>query len=208
MLPPVVDGTRSPHPRRPGLDPSALLAAVLHEAGARALFGRLPAGLGRTIYNRILGALRRDRRVKNSESVAEGVYQDFLFRIIRRFQRLGHEGIEGVGWFHTVARSALMDRFGDLAAAAPVCDLEDLLEGEQPIAEAAVDWALARDLVVRCMAALPPRQRQLLELDQAGLSTGKVASTLGLTPRSVVTMRCRAARALRDRILEARRRLG
>jgi RNA polymerase sigma-70 factor (ECF subfamily) len=75
-------------------------------------------------------------------------------------------------------------------------DLVDAAPSPAETAEAADEGRWIRAM----LGELPPRERQVLELDLAGLKTAEIAVVLGLLPGAVHTARSRALDRLRTRV--------
>ena len=103
-------------------------------------------------------------------------------------------------WLFTIAHHVIADHRGrrerDRRRYEPLApDLVDAAPSPAETAEAMDDGRWIRSL----LGELPPRERQVLELDLAGLKTAEISDVLGLLPGAVHTARSRALDRLRTR---------
>jgi RNA polymerase sigma factor (sigma-70 family) len=101
-------------------------------------------------------------------------------------------------WLFGIARNAALDELRARKRTAPLADeVEDA--GTPPEDEA--DQALRRVAVRRAVAALPPRERELIALKfHAGLDNAELATVLGVSPSNAGTRLHRALTKLRENL--------
>ncbi len=137
---------------------------------------------------RALWLVARDR------SVAEEVTQDAFLKVWERWNRV--RGLEDpAGYLYRTAMNILRNRRRRAALA-----LRRIVHASPPVddAMAAVD---ARDVVVRALGTLTPRERSALVLtDLLDMTSEDAAKALGVRASTVRVLAGRARAALRDRI--------
>jgi RNA polymerase sigma-70 factor (ECF subfamily) len=153
---------------------------VLYERYARAVFGLALRRLG-----------DRDR--------AEEAVQETFAAVWRSARSYRPERGPGGPWLYAVARNAIVDRFRGRTE--PVADIPDTPSSEIGPEEAAeAGWVAWR--VHRALAALPPPEREVVELAYwSGLSQSEVAEFLNV-PLGTVKTRTRSALGRLGRLLE------
>lgn len=132
---------------------------------------------------------------------AEQVVQDAFLDLHQRWARL-REPEKALGYLHTsvVNRSRSVLRHRKVVARRP-----DTAPGDAPGADVEVDTRARRDVVLKALAELPERQREVLVLRYyRDLSEAQIAATLGISPGSVKTHASRGAAALRSTLEEHR----
>jgi RNA polymerase sigma-70 factor (ECF subfamily) len=136
---------------------------------------------------RALWLVARDR------SVAEDVTQDAFLKVWERWDRVG--GLEDpAGYLYRTGLNLLRNRRRRAALT-----LRRIVHASPPTDEiAAVD---ARDVVVRALGTLTPRERAALVLvDLLDMTSEDAAKALGVRASTVRVLAGRARAALRDRI--------
>jgi RNA polymerase sigma-70 factor (ECF subfamily) len=106
-------------------------------------------------------------------------------------------------WLFRIAHNEVADRYRRRTRR-PEASL-DLVAGLIDPAASPEEVALAADAASRLRAllgTLPPREREVLELRLAGLSTTEIASVLGIREQSVWTAQSRALARMRDALRE------
>ena len=107
-------------------------------------------------------------------------------------------------WLFCIAHNEVADRFKHRARH-PEAPL-DRLRGSASPERAPEDYAVVRDghrRVLVLLRSLPPRERAVLELRAADLTTGEIAAVLGISDQNVRTAQCRAVARMRDLAMEA-----
>jgi len=155
------------------------------------------------LYHRYVDAVHgyAFRRL-GTRDAAEDATSDVFQQIVRALLGFRHQPNANFrSWLFTIAHHVIADHQrrqirerNHLATAEP----EMVAVGPSPseIAEAADDGRWIRSL----LNDLPPRERQVIELDLAGLKTIEIASVLNLSTGAVHTARSRALDRLRCRV--------
>ena len=196
-------------------DPDASLRATVEEAAApRKLPDHLREAL-ETLGGRIFRWLQRQlraRNVRNAHSEAQDLFQQVCARVFAWIRRKG-AGV-GVPWFWTVAKNVYANHLQrELVKkrdpeqsldwdADETAWLLGRLDGSGEI-ESLDYWTEARidDLVQRCIARLPERQRQFMVLDLViRMPAPEIGTALGLKPKLRAALKAKALRSLRDEI--------
>ncbi len=157
-----------------------------------------------------LGALTRPhwpsmRRVAYAElgdrALAEDACQDALMRVVRFIGRYDPARPFGA-WLRTLVRNAAREVRTRRRRRAQREQAVPLPRGGDP--ERRLDLRRQASAISDASSALPPRQRQLVELvDHQGLSPSEAAAELGIAPGSARSQLFDARRALRRRLLHA-----
>ncbi len=121
-------------------------------------------------YLRLLGLAASDE--------APTAARPWLFRVVRNL---------AIDERRSAARRADPVAEPDILGTAALDDTESLVEHREELAGA-----------LRDMAALPPRERRAIEMDQAGIGAQAIATELGTTPNAVHQALFRARKRLRD----------
>jgi len=138
-------------------------------------------------------ALLRDRAA--AEDVAALTFE----RAFRRRERFDPRRGTQRAWLFAIARNAALDELRRRKrTAALVVDPEDVDAGAAA-GDDDGDAALRRAAVRTALAALEPRDRELVALKfEAGLSNGEIAAVLGISESNAGTRLHRAVRRLRE----------
>lgn len=175
------------------IDDDALMARVgARETAAFALLADRHAGLARRIGYRMLG----------DAAEAEDVAQEALLRLWARAVdwRSGQTGV--AAWLTRVAMNLCLDRLRRqrFHSDAEVPDRAD----ETPLADAVLDDARTRQIVVRCIGALNERQRAAIVLTYyEELPNIMAADALELNIKAFESLLLRARKTLREALSEA-----
>ncbi len=102
-------------------------------------------------------------------------------------------------WLFRVVRNLAIDERRNVARRAdPVADTAILGTAALDDTAGLVEQREEIDDALRSMAALPPRERKALEMDQAGIGAQAIATELGTTPNAIHQALFRARRRLRN----------
>jgi RNA polymerase sigma-70 factor (ECF subfamily) len=155
------------------------------------------------IYYRYVDAVHgyAFRRLGTREA-AEDATSDVFHQIVRALQNYRQQPNANFrSWLFTIAHHVIADHQrrqirdrSHYAQCGP--DVHDHNPSPAEIAEAGDDGRWIRSL----LRDLPPRERQVIELDLAGLKTGEIASVLNLSTGAVHTARSRALDHLRAQV--------
>jgi RNA polymerase sigma-70 factor (ECF subfamily) len=101
------------------------------------------------------------------------------------------------GWLFGIARNAALDELRRRRRSAPL--LGELPDEDSPAPEEEADLAVRRTTVRAALAALPPRERELVALKfHGGLTNAELAVVLGTTESNAGTRVHRAVTKLRE----------
>jgi RNA polymerase sigma-70 factor (ECF subfamily) len=145
-------------------------------------------------------------RLLNDEQQADGVVQNTFMALIEHIDQF--EGRSGLGtWLYRVAYNECMGR---IRAAAPLVELEPLVEGEllptnlidwDSVPESVVLDSESRQQMAAAIESLPPTLRAVFILrDVEELSVHETATALGLSEAAVKVYLHRARLHLRERL--------
>lgn len=143
------------------------------------------------VYAYVL-TLVRDR------ATAEDVTAAAFERAYRRRRTFDRRRGEERGWLFGIARNAALDELRQRRRTATlVVDPEDVAD-DALVAADDEDMAVRRATVREALAALAPRERELIALKfHAGLTNAELASVLGVSESNAGTMLHRAVQKLR-----------
>jgi RNA polymerase sigma-70 factor (ECF subfamily) len=178
--------------------PDACLAALAASASEQVRRRALDA-LYRRYVDAVYGyAYRRLGSREDAEDATSDVFQE-LARALPAYRPRPEATFRS--WLFTIAHHVIADhltrrerdrhRHEELAL-----DLVDAAPSPAETAEAADEGRWIRAM----LGELPQRERQVIELDLAGLKTAEIAAVLGLAPGAVHTARSRALDRLRSRV--------
>jgi RNA polymerase sigma-70 factor (ECF subfamily) len=101
------------------------------------------------------------------------------------------------GWLFGIARNAALDELRRRKRSAPL--IGELPDDDAPAPEEEADLAVRRTTVRAALAALPPRERELVALKfHGGLSNAELATVLGTSESNAGTRVHRAVMKLRE----------
>lgn len=101
------------------------------------------------------------------------------------------------GWLFGIARNAALDELRRRKRSAPL--VAELADDQTPAPEEEADLAVRRSTVRVALAALPPRDRELVALKfHGGLSNAELAAVLGTSESNAGTRVHRAVMKLRE----------
>jgi RNA polymerase sigma factor (sigma-70 family) len=124
---------------------------------------------------------------------AEDVAQEAFLRLWARWDRVA-AGPDPVAYLYRTAMNHWRSRLRRIAVAARKAIPE-------PRRDEGIEDVDARDVVVRCLATLSPRQRAAIVLvDVLDLSSERAGAVLGIRPATVRVLAARARATLADRI--------
>jgi RNA polymerase sigma-70 factor (ECF subfamily) len=184
-----------------GADPEALdETAVLQlvdkaRAGDRAARQRLYRQHVARVFRTVRGVLR-------SDAEAEDVTQDAMLTALTSLDRYSpRSGTRFVAWLTTIALNTLRRRFRrrrpELTATG---ELPDLPSADADLGDD-IDRAKQRTALLRALAELEPRERELVSLRYgAELNAAEIASQLGLEPANVRKILERMRARLAERV--------
>jgi RNA polymerase sigma-70 factor (ECF subfamily) len=186
-----------------------LAAAALHPAirvapertSDRALLGRVAAGdvaALRLVYNEHAPrAMAIARRILRNVEEAEDIVQETFLELWRRAPQF--DGRRGglVAWIVTIARSRAIDRLRSCSTAGRTIDEASATPDVHPSGPLSpvehTERRLTESKVAEALAALPPEQRQTIQLAYFdGLSQTEIAAKTG-SPLGTVKMRVKLA---------------
>src|SRR5712692_6180663 len=174
-----------------------LLAALAPAAAAdEALLRRVAAGDARALrqlYDRCApAALALALRILRNRAEAEDTLQDAFIEAWKRARTFDARRGSATAWLLAIARSRALDRLrakGSADRAAQAAAREEIL----PRALEPAEERQERELLQRALSALPPEQRETLELAYfEGLTQSEIAARTG-DPLGTVKTRCRLA---------------
>jgi RNA polymerase sigma-70 factor, ECF subfamily len=164
------------------------VAIPAQAAGVRLDFEALYRSSRDDVYAYVAGLLR-DR------GAAEDVTAAAFERAYRKRRSFDARRGEPRAWLFGIARNAALD---ELRRRRRVAGLAVEPADDSPGPEDTANSALRRGVVRAALAALEPRDRELLALKFfAGLSNGEIAAVLGVSQSNAGTMLHRAVRKLR-----------
>jgi len=177
-----------------------LLLAALAPAGAadEALLRRVAAGDAlalRQLYDRCAPTvLALALRILHNRAEAEDILQDAFLEAWKRARNFDARRGSATAWILAIARSRALDGLrakGSADRAAQAAAREEVLPLPPPIESA--EQRQERDRLQRALSALPPEQRETLELAYfEGLTQSEIAARTG-DPLGTVKTRCRLA---------------
>jgi len=177
-----------------------LLLAALAPAGAadEALLRRVAAGDAlalRQLYDRCAPTvLALALRILRNRAEAEDILQDAFLEAWKRARNFDARRGSATAWILAIARSRALDGLrakGSADRAAQAAAREEVLPLPPPIESA--EQRQERDRLQRALSALPPEQRETLELAYfEGLTQSEIAARTG-DPLGTVKTRCRLA---------------
>lgn len=128
---------------------------------------------------------------------AEEAAQEAALKLVRFLHR--YDPSQDFGrWMRTVVRNTCRD----VAAKRSLEPTEHEPPGRTPGLDRALDLSRAAQRARAALAALPPRQRELMEMmDRRGMTAAEVAVALELSPSAVRGQLSSARRTLRARLL-------
>jgi len=145
------------------------------------------------IYRPILMARARLRRL--SEAEADDVVQNAMFRVFSELRR----GRDYACPIRVVFHMVLQWCVGDFLGISVRHRVVPLSECDVIAPDVDVDRLVERDLLVRALAGLPPRERHVCYLYfMADMAPKEIARTLGMTRNAVDQAIFRARRRLRE----------
>lgn len=188
----------APDVRDVDASPDACLAALASGGAGKARRDALDT-LYRHYVEAVHGyAFRRLGTREDAEDATSDVFQE-VARALPAYRPRPEATFRS--WLFTIAHHVIADhltrrerdrhRYEELAP-----DLVDAAASPAETAEAADEGRWIRGL----LGELPPRERQVIEFDLAGLKTAEIAAVLGLAPGAVHTARSRALDRLRSRV--------
>jgi RNA polymerase sigma-70 factor (ECF subfamily) len=137
-----------------------------------------------------VATLLRDRSA--AEDVTEQAFER-AYRRRRTFDR--HRGNERA-WLFGIARNAALDELRLRRRVAKLAGDPEDLDAQAP--DDGAEIALARTVVRQALAALPPREREIVALKfHAGLSNAEIARVLGVSESNAGTLLYRTMEKLR-----------
>lgn len=160
----------------------------------------------RALVREVYPQLRRWALAKTGDpDEADEAVQRTLIRMHRSLDRFsGNSAL--TSWLYRILSNAIIDMHRAEASrpTGPEKGLEQVAEdSQQPDPIQALHAGRLVDVVRDFFQALPPRQREIMELvDFEGLQSVEVAEMLGIEPVSVRANLFKARRAIRERILE------
>lgn len=160
------------------------------------------------LYQRYRLAVQRFvyRRVADRDLAAD-LTQDVFVRALRGIAGLRWEGKDPGAWFITIARNLIADHYKSARIRYASNVPPEWWTGDEdrgitqvdpdPIPEDAVILAATRAAVLAAIAALPDRQRRVIELRYlADLTVAETCDLMGMTDGAVKTLTFRAVRSL------------
>lgn len=175
--------------RSVGVTETLALAIPATPASATLDFEALYRGSRDDVYAYVAGLLR-DR------AAAEDVCAQAFERAYRRRASFSARRGSPRAWLFGIARNAALDELRRRRRAAPLAG--DVLDADVVSAVDAAESALRRGAVRAALAALEPRERDLVALKFfAGLSNREMAGVLGVSESNAGTMLHRAVQKLR-----------
>lgn len=137
------------------------------------------------------------RRLGSSEAAADATAHVFA-KALAALPRYREETPSFRAWLFTIAHNVIVD---DLRARRPTASIDNVahVEARDPSPEDVALSEETRRTVRALLAALPPEQRQILELRLAGLTGPEIAAVLGRSLGAVKIAQVRAFARLRAR---------
>jgi RNA polymerase sigma-70 factor, ECF subfamily len=138
---------------------------------------------------------------------ADDVVEDTFYQAWRQASRYQPARGAVSTWIVTIARSRALDRLRSRRRLreeplTPVMVLDELTDGVNPDPATGAEDAELRERVVEAIRALPPEQREVLELAYyGGLSQTEIAERTGQPLGTVKTRTRLAAQKLRERLV-------
>jgi RNA polymerase sigma factor (sigma-70 family) len=137
------------------------------------------------------------RTLLGDDASAEDVTALAFERAYRRRASFDPERGSRRGWLFGIARNAALDELRRRRRAAPL--IGDLPDEAAPAPDEEADLAARRTTVRAALAALAPRERELVALKfHGGLSNAELAAVLGTTESNAGTRVHRAVTKLRE----------
>jgi RNA polymerase sigma-70 factor (ECF subfamily) len=137
------------------------------------------------------------RTLLGDDASAEDVTALAFERAYRRRASFDPDRGSQRGWLFGIARNAALDELRRRKRAAPL--LGELPDDAAPAPEEEADLAIRRTTVRAALAALAPRERELVALKfHGGLSNAELAALLGTTESNAGTRVHRAVMKLRE----------
>jgi len=137
------------------------------------------------------------RTLLGADAAAEDVTALAFERAYRRRASFDARRGSQRGWLFGIARNAALDELRRRKRAAPL--VGELPDERAPAPEEEADLAVRRTTVRAALAALPPRDRELVALKfHGGLSNAELAAVLGTSESSAGTRLHRAVAKLRE----------
>ena len=137
------------------------------------------------------------RTLLGDDASAEDVTALAFERAYRRRASFDPERGNRRGWLFGIARNAALDELRRRRRAAPL--IGDLPDEFAAAPDEEADLAVRRTTVRSALAALPPRERELVALKfHGGLSNAELAAVLGTTESNASTRVHRAVSKLRE----------
>jgi RNA polymerase sigma-70 factor (ECF subfamily) len=137
------------------------------------------------------------RTLLGDDAAAEDVTAVAFERAYRRRSSFDPRRGSQRGWLFGIARNAALDELRRRKRSAPL--VGDLPDDDAPAPDEEADLAVRRSTVRAALAALSPRDRELVALKfHGGLSNGELAAVLGTTESNAGTRVHRAVAKLRE----------
>lgn len=149
------------------------------------------------LYDRYLDLVHQycHRRLGTREAAEDATSQVFL-QVMKALPRFNCERGSFRSWLFTIAHNVVIDAYRASRTFENDESVELVIDhraSPEDLAEAADAGRALRD----ALSALPPRQRQVVELRLAGLSSAEIGEAIGCKPRSVDVAQHRALERLR-----------
>jgi RNA polymerase sigma-70 factor, ECF subfamily len=133
------------------------------------------------------------------QETAEDVTSTIFIKALDHLPSFSERGDSFRTWLFRIAHNEIVDRYRRQARHPEVPLLPELgLRDAASLPEEAAITADRRLRVLRLLAHVPPRERAVLELRAADLSTREIAAVLQISEQSVRTAQCRAVGRLRE----------
>jgi RNA polymerase sigma-70 factor, ECF subfamily len=133
------------------------------------------------------------------QEAAEDATSTIFIRALGHLPSFSERGDSFRTWLFRIAHNEIVDRYRRQARHPEVPLLPEMgLRDAASLPEEAAITADRRLRVLRLLAHLPPRERAVLELRAADLSTREIAEVLQISAQSVRTAQCRAVGRLRE----------
>lgn len=149
------------------------------------------------------------RRLHDPELAADAAATVFLRALaaLPKFRPdLRREGSTFRAWLFTIAHNVVVDTFRSKRTMVSIDQHLPSLEAtphfvtQSDLPERTADQAEAEETVRRLLAQLPPKQRSVVELRLAGLSSAEIGQTLGMSASAIKSAQFRAYATLRTLI--------